>query len=707
MYEPIFALDIGTQSVTGILLKQEQKKYEIVDYYVRQHDERAMLDGQIQNVVQVAEIINEVKNYLAEKYGPLKHVYVAAAGRALKTVKASVTIPIHERTIRSEEEVKHLELSAVQQAQQQLLAEENEQFKDYHCVGYSVLHYKLDGDIIGSFIDQVGQEVTVEIIATFLPRVVVESLVASLERAGLKMKALTLEPIAAIHVLVPESMRRLNVALIDIGAGTSDIAITRDGTVIAYGMVPVAGDEITEKISDHFLLDFKQAEEVKRTVVKEKTATVEDILGFETTITYDELVAVIEENVDQLAKLLADKIKELNKQTPQAVMLIGGGSLTPMINEKIARYLDLPQNRVAVRGTEAIQKVATQGIIPEGPEFVTPVGIAISASENPFEYVNVYVNEKITFMFSMDDLTVGDCLVQAGIDINQYYGKIGLAKFITLNGKQLTIPGTYGSPPVIKVNNELASVETNVKPNDQITIAPGEDGKSPEISIRELVGELEAITCFVNEEKVTLSPTILVNGKQVSADYLVQDKDIIVTQHATKIRDVLEYIGQAPFTNSTFTVYVNGQAVTMKQGQKQLLRNGKLVLPDDIVHNHDRIHIVQAEKVSVKMLFEQIGKPLYTTIDVFFNGKPLKLQQPLHEVKRGKEVLTESSELFHEDELTVKELTLRPFIFQDVFRYIDIDVQEIGGNYQLLRNDEPVSFHDPIHHGDNLEIKTS
>lgn len=103
------------------------------------------------------------------------------------------------------------------------------------------------------------------------------------------MKALTLEPIAAIHILIPESIRRLNVALIDIGAGTSDIA-SNEGTITAYGMVPVAGDEITESISDHCLLDFKEAETIKQKVVNEHQAVVKDILGFETEITYESLI---------------------------------------------------------------------------------------------------------------------------------------------------------------------------------------------------------------------------------------------------------------------------------------------------------------------------------------------------------------------------------------------------------------------------------
>src|SRR5699024_9181270 len=110
---------------------------------------------------------------------------------------------------------------------------------------------------IGSLIDQSGKEAGVEIITTFLPKVVIESLLAALERADLNMKALTLEPIAAIHVLVPQSIRRLNVALIDIGAYMNDISFSSEVTLTAYIMVSVAGDEFTEAISDAYLLDFK------------------------------------------------------------------------------------------------------------------------------------------------------------------------------------------------------------------------------------------------------------------------------------------------------------------------------------------------------------------------------------------------------------------------------------------------------------------
>ena len=702
MNNHVFALDIGTQSVTGILLEKVNDKYKVIDYCIRHHQERSMLDGQIHNVVQVAEVIKEVKHELEQKNGPLHKVCVAAAGRALKTVYAEKTFNIKEQPISTQEEIKHLELSAVQQAQLQLTDENNRQFKNYHCVGYSVLHYKLDGEKIGSFIDQVGEKATVEIIATFLPKIVVESLLAALERANLEMEALTLEPIAAIDVLVPDSMRRLNVALIDIGAGTSDIAIAKDNTVVAYGMVPVAGDEITEAISDNYILDFKVAEETKREIVNNKIAKVKDILGFETEITYDDLLPQIIDRIDHLAKLLADEILTLNSKSPQAVMLIGGGSLTPKINEKIAQYLQLPLNRVAVRGIEAIQLLEPNETLPKGPDFVTPIGIAISATQKPLHYTSVMVNGKTTLMFEAKQLTVGDALVQAGVDINQYYGKIGLASIITINGEKMTLPGEYGKAPKLFVNGKEASVDTTIHSGDKIVIEKGEDGKQPSVTIEDVVGKMETIPFYFQDQLVELKPVYKVNGEEKNLDYILQDKDNIVIEMPKTVEEFLASFHDQNLLDSKFYVYLNKRKVYVKHNM-QILLNGKVVNPKTFIYENDKLTIRYPEKVTVKNLLEQLEKEYWYKIEVTFNGEPITLQQQQIVLKRNNETLTEHAVLNHGDELTMVEQKLRPFIFQDVFRYTDINVNNVKG-YQVLRNGQRANFQEPIMHGDKLEI---
>ena len=147
-----------------------------------------------------------------------------------------------------------------------------------------------------------------------MPRVVVDSLIAALKRCDLEMQALTLEPIAAINVLIPVTMRRLNIALVDIGAGTSDVALTEEGAITAYGMVPVAGDEITDALMNAFLLDFPMAEEVKRVLSTTEQVTFTDILGLEQTMSAAEVIAAIDNDIQVLAEKIAFKIMELNER---------------------------------------------------------------------------------------------------------------------------------------------------------------------------------------------------------------------------------------------------------------------------------------------------------------------------------------------------------------------------------------------------------
>lgn len=702
----VFALDIGTRSVTGIILKKEDSTYTLVDYCMIEHEVRAMLDGQIHHVEEVAKVIRKVKEKLEVNNGPLHKVCVAAAGRSLKTITSSAAIELNQKPITEHETIKHLELSAVHAAQLKLVSDEkNQDFSNYYCVGYSVLQYKIDDDKIGSLIDQSGQIATVEIIATFLPKVVVESLISALSRSGLEMDALTLEPIAAIQVLIPESMRRLNVALVDIGAGTSDIAITNSGTVVAYGMVPVAGDEITEAVSDKYLLDFPLAEETKREIVNKGEATVADILGFESTITYQDLVNEIEESIDKLASSIAEEILNLNGSQPKAVMLIGGGSQTPDFSKRLADRLQLPTNRVAIRDIDAVQAITKTENLPKGPDFVTPIGIAIAAKQNPIHYISVNVNGNTIRMFEMKQLTIGDCLVHAGIEMKKFYGKPGIASIITINGKQVTLPGELGQPPTILLNNENANVDTVVKNGDIINIHKGMDGTQPKIKLGELLGELPAIKIYYNENPYTLKTTYFINNIVKDKNYIVQDKDIIEMKMPKTVQEFFTYVSSEKLpTGADFRVFVNNESVKLGLAKSQILVNDVPVEMDYKLRPYDHLKVLPNQVPTVENLFKELNKEYYNTINVMFNQKPITITQANYIVKRNGKQLNEDDILSPSDHIEIIEKQSEPLIFQDVFRYVDLDLSKANGKFTLMKNDQPTTFHEPIIGGDRLSI---
>ncbi|WP_274307756.1 cell division protein FtsA [Solibacillus daqui] len=712
MTNKLFALDIGTRSVVGIILEQLGDQYHVSDILVKEHKERAMVDGQIHNVLYVAELIKEIKAELEQVHGQLQKVSVAAAGRALKTEQASVTISIKNRPIFTEEDINRLELQAVQQAQQQLLQQKGDAKNNhYYCVGYSVLHFRLDGEEIGSLLDQQGDEATVEVIATFLPRVVVESLLAALKRADLEMEALTLEPIAAINVLIPPTMRRLNVALVDIGAGTSDIAITDKSTVVAYGMVPTAGDEITEALSDHYLLDFPIAETAKRQMHTNDEILIQDILGFDQYFPREEVLQAIYPAIENLAKSIGEEILRLNNQiAPKAVMLVGGGSLTPNLPEEICKILQLPTNRVAVRDVNAIQNLTRAEHIEPTPELVTPIGIAIAAQKAPVHYMSLTVNEQVVRLFELKEMTVGDAFLAANIRAKQLYGKPGHGLSITVNGQSIFVPGEHGQAAQILVNGEAASTKTQIKSGDKIDLIPGLDGADAKVSVREIIDGATIKSITIQENLHMIEPRVHVNGTIVNLDTALVDRDVVMVESIETIEDAFKHTNnlmQLQQFNS-YCVHIDGKPLYLPEFSSQPSINGKPVKINYPVQNGDVITFDQSSLPTADQIAAHLDILLEEKVVVTFQNEQVELMKQAREFSVNGHVVESGSTVPNGATIKILEKDMSKWIYQDVFRFSTWQLPTtFKGSFTILRNGQPSMFDAEIFGGDRLEIQLS
>lgn len=265
----IFALDIGTRTVIGVVGERlEGDAFRVLDHEQMEHPGRAMMDGQVEDIAQVGRLIKEVKERLEGRLGiRLSRVSIAAAGRMLRTVQVRATRQLPgPHSLADRDMVIGLEGEAIELAQEQAKAQAQDGGREgnYYCVGYSIVEYCMDGQPVSQLVGHTCSEISVELIAAFLPYSVVEGLYAAVDMNELEVMSLTLEPIAAINVLIPRELRLLNLALVDIGAGTSDIAVCRDGRINAYDMATIAGDELTEAIIRAYLVDFPTAETMKR-----------------------------------------------------------------------------------------------------------------------------------------------------------------------------------------------------------------------------------------------------------------------------------------------------------------------------------------------------------------------------------------------------------------------------------------------------------
>ena len=212
--ELVFGLDIGTRSMVGTVGYRQGERFVVTAQEIRQHQTRAMLDGQIHDINRVAAAIADIRQALQDKTGiKLEEVCIAAAGRVLKTMNVHVDMDLDKERNVTKEDMSNLISLGIEQAFEDF-QEKNDTNMHFYCVGYSVVRYFLNGLWMGQPEHHKAKTIGADIIATFLPDDVVDGLYSAVELAGLRVANLTLEPIAAIRVAIPEKYRLLNIAMI-------------------------------------------------------------------------------------------------------------------------------------------------------------------------------------------------------------------------------------------------------------------------------------------------------------------------------------------------------------------------------------------------------------------------------------------------------------------------------------------------------------
>lgn len=541
----VFGLDIGTRSIVGTVgYKDNSQKFIVVGQCIKEHETRAMMDGQIHDIFKVAETIQDIKKELESQLDlKLTDVCIAAAGRVLKTITATAEYEFPSETPVIEEHIHSLELIGVEKAYEILRTELKDDKIGFYCVGYSVIQYYLNGYEIAKLEGHKAKKIGTKLLATFLPDEVIDGLYSAVEHAGLRVSNLTLEPIAAINVAIPEKFRLLNIAMIDVGAGTSDISITKDGSIIAYGMIPRAGDEITENILKNYLVEFKTAETLKLACLKKKKVTYKDIMGISHKISTEEILESVLPTIHSITKCIADEIIRLNGKAVSAVFVVGGGGKIPGFTKSLAGFLDLPEDRVALRGEEVLGDVTfLQENIKKDPLLVTPIGICLNFYDQSNNFIFVNVNGERIKLYDNNKLSIVDAAIQLGLPYEELFPKRGDAIHFSVNGDKRMVRGELGEAAIVKLNGETVGLSQSIKQNDKIEIIPSTKG--PEAS--QVVGRLpeykSSISFSFNGQNVICPKFVEVNKELVSEFYELKNGDEVTILNYYTLEQVLKFM---------------------------------------------------------------------------------------------------------------------------------------------------------------------
>lgn len=540
----IFGLDIGTRSIVGTVGYLSGGKFHVMAQHAKEHETRAMLDGQIHDIGKVGETISQVRKQLEEDVNrELTNVCIAAAGRVLRTVTTFVEHSFDVDREVTEEDINALSTIGVEKAYEEFQGTNDTSMK-FYCVGYTPMRYYMNGYPIGNLEGHKAHTIGIDLIATFLPDDVVDGLYKAVEEAGLRVENVTLEPIAAIQVAIPEKFRMLNLALVDVGAGTSDISITKDGTITAYGMIPVAGDCLTDIIVQHCLVEFDTAEQIKRKSSTQETIEYLDILGLPQTITAKEVKELLQEAVADMTRQVAECIKELNgEKTVSAVFVVGGGGMIPGYTELLASELDIAKERVAIRGQEVMQNIVFElENARKDAMMVTPIGICLSYYEQSNNFIFVKFNGERMKLYDNGRLSVADIAMQAQFPNEDLFPKRGQALTFTVNGKARMVRGLQGEAAVVLINGRTADMYTQVHNGDSVEVQSSTVGEAAAQELGELAELSDRLHVYVNGRKIDLPKTASVNGKRENEFYRIQTGDDIQIRNYYTVEEVAEFL---------------------------------------------------------------------------------------------------------------------------------------------------------------------
>lgn len=644
--ELIFSLDIGTRSIIGDVGNIRNKKFNVLCEKYKEHEERAMIDGQIHDINLVSKTVKEVKEYIEKELDTkLENVAIAAAGRYLKTSEARFSLKINENEEITKDIIRSLELSAVKKTEEEIKTSTDGKL---FCVGYSVKNYYLNSYVISNLLGHKGETIEVEVIATFLPRSVVDSLYSVMKNVNLQVTSLTLEPIAAIEAAVPTKLRLLNIALVDIGAGTSDIAISQKERISAYGMVPIAGDEITEAIAQEYLVDFNEAERIKRTVLKDKEVTFTDVLGIENVVGIDSINKLIKPVVIKMANSIGSKIIEINgNKPPAAVFLVGGGAHSPFLIEELAKVLNIDEKRIAIKDRKSVEDCVCNNDL--GSAGVTVLGIALTSINRLGDhFIDVNFNNEVISIFSQGNNTVSDIFMQSQTNPALLIGKSGKNLKFTVNDKKRFVFGDLGKNATIKVNNKIADLESPIKNGDIIKVTYAKNGKDAKALVSDYIGNINSISIYIDDELINIEPFLLINDKEVAINTAIKEGDNVKIFIPQTIQDLKTYI----LKNENITLFKNGEELENQY----------------IIEEGLKIHTKTEIKPEIKPEIEN-------TITVNINDEMVKLT--------GK----------------------KEYVFVDIFNYFNFDLTIAKGiSINLILNGKKASYTDVLKDKDEIKV---
>ena len=450
-------------------------------------------------------------------------------------------------------------------------------------------------------------------------------------------------------------------------------------------------------------MDINSAEELKCQLTSQETLHFKDILDNQLDMECTEIKTILEPTVRELANQITNNILELNAKATDAILCVGGGSLTPDLVPYLAEALQVPRNRVGIRTRDSSPQISGEFSCLQGPQAVTPLGIAFHSFEKPpVPFIKVMVNGRELALWNIGDIDVADALLSSGISLNNAYGKPGMGKTLEINGYLQVFKGEMGTVPLIRVNGKEASLDTPIINGDQIEFEKGEDGADASVKLTNIDSGGSGYV-YVNGERLELKPVFLVNDQEWNADEEITDRAQVTIRRVNQLAEILLKVGLAEtlVQEKSYSYYMNDQPMIVKWTPLKLIIDGQLARLDQIVNFGSYIEYnVERERPRIKDLI-----PLNPEVDcmVTVNGQQVSIKGKGYSLKRNGSPVGPEEEIFNGARITV-DRDQSEAILSDIFQVVDIKTKA-NGRLKIKLNGEEAGYTTPITNNSVIELE--
>lgn len=373
----VAAIDLGTTKVVTLVGKpNDNGKLEVIG--LSSTESTGIKKGMIQNIEETVKAIEKTVTEVKKQTGiNFNSVYVGIAGQHIRSIKHSGYSLIDTEV----GEVSNEDIANLTREMYRVPVEPGETI--LHVLP---LDYYIDNELVDNHkpVGMIGQKIEANFHIVIGKTASAKHIEKCVERAGLKVIDLILEPIASSEAVLTDDEREAGVALVDIGGGTTDLAVFHNGNIRHTAVIPLGGNIITQDIKEGYSMLLKQANSLKERfgsaltdiASDNKIITIPGISGRERKeIAVKSLAGIIQARMEEILDFVLYEISlsGYSEKLGAGIVITGGGSLLQHLPQLIKFHtgydvrMGLPTERLSA---ESLEKYSL-------PQLSTGIGLGL------------------------------------------------------------------------------------------------------------------------------------------------------------------------------------------------------------------------------------------------------------------------------------------------------------------------------------------